>query len=153
VDDERYFASPEGIENLTEQDKADIEAVVKWCEKGAEEKAYWDPRLKEEDKNKRPFTKFSTITVASIAMRRCDNERTKRFAVDSFVGISKVYGRKTQMDKGRLLSDQPRPSARHGHDVPSRRAGGRQHALAESGSLPLIVGGCPRTALYLAGGP
>ncbi len=72
----KYFAEGSDEKNLTQQDLADIEAVIKWNDSISQvkdekknEEGFWDPKEKDKTKDKTKVFIFSTTIAASIAIR------------------------------------------------------------------------------------
>jgi hypothetical protein len=102
----KYFSEVEDDKQLTPEEIADIEAVLAWNDAGAKEEGYWDPQLKEKDKNKKSVYRI-------LDNRGCYNchapdstmkGNKKDSPLDTFASISKYTKPDTGMPVSRLLS-------------------------------------------------
>ncbi|HYF37722.1 MAG TPA: hypothetical protein VD994_20640 [Prosthecobacter sp.] len=102
----KYFSEVEDDTKLTEEELADLAKVVAWNDAGAQEAGFWDPQLKEKDKN--PNSVYRIFLNRGCLDCHAKDATMKGHKKDSpletYAEVSKFTKPDTGMDKGRLLS-------------------------------------------------
>jgi hypothetical protein len=101
----KYFAEGGELKNLTQEDQADIDAVIAWNDAGATEAGYWDPEKKQDDKNPRAIINilYNNSCLDCHAPDATMKGNKRNSPLDTFEGISKFTKPDPGMDEGRLL--------------------------------------------------
>ena len=101
----QYFSETQDVAALTPDDLKDIERVVAWNDSGALEPVYWDPKLKDKDKNpnsiSRVLSNHGCFDCHSADATMKGNKKDS--PLDTFAGISKFTKPDTGMSVNRLL--------------------------------------------------
>ncbi|HYG75666.1 MAG TPA: phage holin family protein [Planctomycetota bacterium] len=102
----KYFAETGEEKDLTDEDKADIQKVVEWVEKGAKEEEYEFTDPEENKKKSGPIGKiFNNHGCYDCHSAEATMKGNKKDApLDTWAGVSKYIKPNTGMDKGRLLA-------------------------------------------------
>ena len=94
----KYFSAEEEPTKLTADEKADLDKVVEWNDKGAPENEYWDLTEKE----KKPGPIFSIMEKHCFDCHSPEGKK-KDIPFNTFSGVKKFTKPDTGMDTGRLL--------------------------------------------------
>jgi hypothetical protein len=97
----KFFQEDKDVDKLTPEDQADIDAVIAWNDAGAPEAGFWDPQLKDKDKNPRAI--INIFYENKCLDCHAPGGRKKDAPLDTFAAVSKYTKPDTGMDPGRLL--------------------------------------------------
>jgi hypothetical protein len=97
----KFFQEDKDLARLTPQDQADIDAVIAWNDAGAPEHGFWDPTLKDKDKNPRAI--INIFYENNCLDCHAPGGKKKDSPLDSYAATAKFTKPDTGMDKGRLL--------------------------------------------------
>ncbi len=94
----KYFSADEEPTKLTEEEKADLDRLIAWNDKGAPESEYWDVK----EKAKKPGEIFGILDKHCIDCHSPTGKK-KESPFDKYSGVAKFTKPDEGMDKGRLL--------------------------------------------------